>query len=174
MILLVLASWIILPFLTRAQVGPVPTNVPVNIVDFQRNVFDLVNGQPNSPVQGLDHRVNATAQQWVIVRVGTDPVGNQLFNVFNPTSKAFLSYATAASGGNPLCNQLFGYSNEPTVWIISPGNTGWGIIEPNSSTIVTTWPRIGPSPSNLGFSTPLTVQNFLDVAEQLFTFPAWS
>jgi len=178
MILLPLVSLIILPILSRAQSGPgpVPTNVPVNILDFQGNVFDLVNGEPNSPIQSLDHRVNDTAQQWVILRVGTDPVGNQLFNVLNPTSKAFLSYATAASGGNPLCNQLFGESNVPTVWIISPGNTAWGIATPgpNSPLFVTSWPRIGTSPTNLGFSTPITVQPFQDGQEHLFTFPPWT
>ncbi|KAJ7205532.1 hypothetical protein GGX14DRAFT_397676 [Mycena pura] len=178
MILLPLVSLIILPILSRAQSGsgPVPTNVPVNIRDFQGNVFDLVNGQPNSPIQSLDHRVNDTAQQWVILRVGTDPVGNQLFNILNPTSKAFLSYATAASGGNPLSTQLFGESNVATVWIISPGNTAWGIIiTPASSNLlmVTSWPRIDTSPTNLGFSTPLTVQPFLDVQEQLVTFPLY-
>ncbi|KAJ7035400.1 hypothetical protein C8F04DRAFT_1182308 [Mycena alexandri] len=63
MILLPLVSLIILPILARAQVGPVPTNVPLNIVDFQKNVFDLTNGKPNAPVQGLDHRVGDPAQQ---------------------------------------------------------------------------------------------------------------
>jgi hypothetical protein len=146
MILLPLVSLIILPFLARAQVGPVPTGIPVNILDFQRNVFDLVNGQPNGPVQGLDHRVNDTAQrvrmsqlivlklltkiimQWVIQLVQVLPSGNQVFTIMNPTAKTFLTYSTAGIIGNPLCSQLFGESNQPTGWIISPGNFGYGSV----------------------------------------------
>lgn len=138
MILLPLVSLIILPILARAQVGPVPTNTPINIVDFQKNVFDLASAKPNAPVQGLNHRVGDPAQQvrtsqltvlpsltmitlqWVI-----HAVGGQVFQIVNPTAGTFLSYSTAAIGGDPVCSQLFGESDIPTQWIISPGNTGF-------------------------------------------------
>ncbi|KAJ7291714.1 hypothetical protein C8J57DRAFT_1492174 [Mycena rebaudengoi] len=169
MILLPLVSLIILPILARAQVGPVPTNTPINIVDFQKNVFDLASAKPNAPVQGLNHRVGDPAQQWVI-----HAVGGQVFQIVNPTAGTFFSYSTAAIGGDPVCSQLFGESDIPTQWIISPGNTGFQIIENSSKRIVTSWPRLKTNSTDLGSSTPLTLQPFYDVPEQLFTFQPYS
>ncbi|KAJ6588001.1 hypothetical protein B0H19DRAFT_1247723 [Mycena capillaripes] len=172
MFLLPLVSLIFIPVLARALPGPIPIGVPVNIVDFQGNVFDLANLNsnalnPNAPVQGLNHVVGDIAQQWVINEVNVE---SQLFTIANPKVGTFLSYSTAAIGGNPISSQLFGSSKNATQWIISAGNFGYGIIEPSSQDIVTSWPRQSTNTTNLGSSTPLTLQPFQDVIQHVFNF----
>ncbi|KAJ6461162.1 hypothetical protein C8R47DRAFT_1080744 [Mycena vitilis] len=163
-----------LPLLARALPGPVPTGIPVNIVDFQGNVFDLANLEPNAPVQSLTHSPNDFAQRWQI-----EAVQNQVFIIASPSEGpflgTFLSYSTAATGGDPICSQLFGHEDTSTTeWIISPGNFGFGIIESSSKLFVTSWPRLSNNTANLGTSTPLTLQPFNDIPEQVFTFQNWT
>ncbi|KAF8175977.1 hypothetical protein K438DRAFT_1770884 [Mycena galopus ATCC 62051] len=138
MICVNLLSVVLLPLIVRAQTPPV--NTPVNIVDFQGNVFGL----------------------WVIQQSGS------FFNITNPTSTPFLSYSTITLKGDPVFAQLFGQSTS-TSWSIVPSGNGLGfnIIEPNSGHRVTSW-ALQPfdGPINFYTSTPFETSRL----EQVFTF----